>query len=88
MITIGRHRYGQAADIAAHLGSDITADRVRDWARRSRRPTDRLYGLLPAHKIKGIGTRYRLDQAAAVERITGTSTRGRRRSLDVRGAAA
>lgn len=77
MITVGGHRYGTARDIAAALGPDITAQRVRDWAYR---------GLLQGRHLPGRGrgtTWYRLDQAATVERDTRTSTRGKRRSLDV-----
>jgi hypothetical protein len=79
MITIKGHQYGTAQEIAARLGSDITADRIRDWARRSRNPHDRLHGRLPRHRVQGLGVRYRLDQAAAVEKHTRTSTRGRKR---------
>lgn len=72
MIEINGYRYGRATEIAAQLGADITAQRVRDWARR---------GLLPRHRVRG-SAYYRLDQAAAAERKTRRSTRGRRRSLD------
>ncbi|WP_025620356.1 hypothetical protein, partial [Salinispora cortesiana] len=77
-----RDRYGTAAQIAHALGPDITAARVRDWARRSRDPNDRLHGLLPAHHLPGQGrgtTWYRYDQAAHVEMLTRTTSRGRTR---------
>lgn len=70
MITIGKHEYGRAADIAGRLGPDITAQRVRDWARR---------GLIDSLRLRG-ETWHRLDQAAAAEHATRTSTRGRSRS--------
>lgn len=80
----GTH-WGTAAEIAAALGTDVSASRVRDWARRSRKPTDPLHGLLPGHHAPGRGrgtTWYRLDQAAAVELATrrtagGPARRGR-----------
>ncbi|TDB81085.1 hypothetical protein E1091_19070, partial [Micromonospora fluostatini] len=65
--------------MAHRLGEDITAARVRDWARRSRRPGDRLHGLLPGHHLPGQGrgtTWYRIDQAAQVEMLTRTSRAG------------
>lgn len=83
-----RDRWGTAAQIAHRLGSDITAARVRDWARRSRQPGDPLHGLLPGHHAPGRGrgtTWYRLDQATTVEAITrrtaGGPTRGPRAEL-------
>ncbi|XTZ17061.1 hypothetical protein ACQSSU_06690 [Micromonospora echinospora] len=84
MIRHDGHQYGTAAQIADQLGPDITADRVRDWARRSRNPDDPLHGLLPAHHHPGRGrgtTWYRYDQAANVEAIT-------RRTATHRGAPA
>lgn len=74
MISLAGAEYGRADEIAARLGPDITAARVRDWARRS---------LLDRHHLPGRGrgvTYYRLDQAAEAERRTRTSTRGRRRA--------
>lgn len=93
MITIRGHHYGTATEIAHRLGPDITPQRVRDWARRSRNPADRLHGLLPAYRIRRTHiieivevepdatsrTFHRLDQAAEVECLTRTSTRGRPR---------
>lgn len=82
MITIAGHRYGRADEIAAALGTDVTPQRVRDWARR---------GLVDRHHTPGRGrgtTWYRLDQAAAAEHLTRTSTRGRARSLDAASPAA
>ncbi|OKI47446.1 hypothetical protein [Micromonospora sp. CB01531] len=73
MIWLRGHYWGTAAQIAHTRGSDITADRVRDWARRSRQPGDTLHGLLPGHHLPGRGrgtTWYRDDQAATVEAIT------------------
>ncbi|GAB3816580.1 hypothetical protein [Micromonospora zhanjiangensis] len=78
MIWIDGHEYGTAAEIAAALGLDITAARVRDWARRAANPADPLYGLLPRHHVPGRGrgsTWYRYDQAAYVELVT-RSTKG------------
>lgn len=82
MITVAGQRYGTATQIAAALGPDITPQRIRDWAYR---------GLLTGIHLPGQGrgrTYYALDQAAHVERVTRTSTRGRRRSLDVTPALA
>lgn len=67
---------GTAADIAAHLGPDVTAKRVHDWGQR---------GLIERFNRPGRGrgtTYFRLDQAAAVERRTRLATRGRKRQLD------
>lgn len=82
MISLAGHHYGTATQIAHALGPDITAARVRDWARRSRHTGDRLHGLLPAHHLPGQGrgtTWYRHDQAAHVEMLTRTTGRGRTR---------
>lgn len=82
MITIRGDRYGTASAIAAALGPDVTAQRVRDWARRR---------LVARHHVPGRGrgtTWYRLADAAAAERQTRTSTRGRRRQLDAQPHAA
>lgn len=82
VITVAGQRYGTARDIAQALGPDITAARVRDWARR---------GLLTGHHLPGQGrgtTWYRLDHAATTERTTRQATRGRPRSLDTKATAA
>ncbi|MCX4470471.1 hypothetical protein OOK41_09145 [Micromonospora sp. NBC_01655] len=74
--------YGGAAQLAHRLGPDITAARVRDWARRSRQP-GKLNGLLPAHHLPGRGrgtTWHRLDQAAHVEWLTRTGPSGAKRA--------
>lgn len=68
--------YGTAQQLADLLTSperSISADRVRDWIRRSNRPGDRLYGMLPVVRVPGArtGTSWcRLDHAAAAERAT------------------
>jgi hypothetical protein len=83
--------YGTAAQVAAALGDDITPAKVRDWATRATNPRDPLHGMLDRHNLPGRGrgtTYYRLDQAATVEHITRTSTRGRRRRLDIAPVAA
>ncbi|MGC5033065.1 hypothetical protein [Micromonospora sp. DT229] len=83
MIHHDGHDYGQAADIAAALGTDIDAARVRDWARRSRKAGDKLHGMLPGRHIPGQGrgtTWYRLTDAARVERATRLERRGRQRA--------
>lgn len=70
------HEYGTATQLAALLTSPeraITAERIRDWARRSRRPNDRLHGLLPAVHVPGPrtgATFYRVRDAARVELAT------------------
>ncbi|MEU7609537.1 hypothetical protein [Micromonospora sp. NPDC049204] len=70
------HEYGTAGQLAQLLTSPeraITADRIRDWARRSRRPGDRLHGKLPAIHVPGHRTGnsyYRLTDAAQVELLT------------------
>jgi hypothetical protein len=70
------YQYGTAAQLAALLTSPerpITAERIRDWARRSRRAGDRLHGMLPAVRVPGArtgSTWYRLADAATVEQVT------------------
>lgn len=70
------NQYGTAGQLAALLTSPerpITAARIRDWARRSRKPGDKLHGLLPAIHVDGPRTGnsyYRLRDAAHVELIT------------------
>lgn len=70
------YEYGTAEQIAARLTTParpITADRIRDWARRSRRPGDRLHGMLPGRHLPGARTGttwYRLVDAAHVARAT------------------
>jgi len=86
----GGREYGTAAQIAHALGSDITAARVRDWARRSRTDGDRLHGLLPGHHLPGRGrgtTWYRLDHAAHVEWLTRTGPTGAKRHVELTPAA-
>lgn len=54
---------------------DVTIDRLCDWARR---------GLVTSVNIPGSGrgtTWWPLDEAAAAERMTRTSTRGRKRTM-------
>lgn len=64
------YEYGTAAQLAALLTSTertITAGAIRNWAWRSRRPGDRLNGLLPAVHVTGRrtgNTFYRLLDAA------------------------
>ncbi|MFG1847791.1 hypothetical protein [Micromonospora carbonacea] len=51
--------YGTAAQLAALLDSPerrITAGTIRKWAWRSRRPGDRLHGLMPTVHIPGART--------------------------------
>jgi hypothetical protein len=51
--------YGTAEQIAAYLTTEarpITAERIRDWARRARTAGDRLYGLLPPVRVPGART--------------------------------
>lgn len=68
--------YGTADDIAAKLTTEarpINADRIRDWARRSRTPGDRLHGLLPTIRTEGARTGnawYWLADAQAVATLT------------------
>ena len=70
MIWYRGHEYGTAAQVAARLGPDITTAMVRRWADRGR--VDR-------HKLADGGALFRVDQAAAEERRTRTSGRGRPR---------
>ncbi|MGW3888903.1 hypothetical protein ACWD69_09450 [Micromonospora chokoriensis] len=68
-----RDHWGTAAQIAHRRGSDITAARVRDWARRSRKPSDPLYGMITAkhHPGRGRGTTLYDDrEMSRVERTT------------------
>ena len=69
--------YATAEQLATRLTTDarpITADRIRDWARRSRRRGDRLYGLLPSVHTPGERTGnawYRVADARRVATLTG-----------------
>lgn len=72
MITIASIDYGTAAEIAAALGPDVTPAMVRNWASRD--------GL--ARYRTGGTVRYRLDQAARIERDKRLASRGRPRPLD------
>lgn len=88
MIVLHGREYGTATEIAARLTSPerrITAETIRDWARRSTRPGDRLHGRLPRYNVAGRGrgtTRYSLHAAAHVEALTSTSPRVQGMSLD------
>lgn len=68
--------YATAEELAARLTTEtrqITADRIRDWARRSRHRGDRLYGLLPAVHTPGRRTGnawYRVADARRVAALT------------------
>jgi hypothetical protein len=70
------NQYGNAQQLALLLTSPerpISADRVRDWARRSRTRGNRLHGMLPAVRVPGARTGttwYLVRHAAAVERVT------------------
>lgn len=78
VITIDGQQYGTAAEIAAALGADITPAMIRNWAQRD--------GLT---RYRAGGTvRYRLDQAARIERDKRLATRGRPRRLDTAAAVA
>lgn len=74
--------YLTAEQLAARLTTDerpITADRIRDWARRSRRPGDRLHGLLPAVHTPGQRTGsswYRMRDAELVATLTARGNAG------------
>jgi hypothetical protein len=76
MRRVNARDYGQAADIAARLTTKerpITAARIRDWARRSRKEGDPLHGLLPGVHLPGQGTGttwYDLQHAAHVALLT------------------
>ncbi|GLY21681.1 hypothetical protein [Micromonospora sp. NBRC 101691] len=77
MIHLAGHDYGTAAEIANHLGDDVTTDMIRNWAKRGR---------LARHRTTDDDGRpcvlYPLDQAAAIEATTRTATRGRPRRVD------
>lgn len=80
--------YETAEQLAARLTTDdrpITADRIRDWARRSRTRGDRLYGHLPALRVPGPRTGnawYRVADGVRVVEMT------KRRVKDVADQAA
>ncbi len=79
MIVVGGHEYGQAAEIAAALGPDVDAARVRDWARRN---------LLRGIHMPGQGrgtTWYSMDDAAEAEATTRATRAGRKRTTARRG---
>lgn len=74
MILIDGVEYGQAQEIAARLGPDVTTEMVRAWGRR---------GQLDRRKLDDGTVWYRLDHAATAERNARTSGRGRpRRTLN------
>lgn len=63
----------QLADRLTTADRPITADRIRDWARRSRRRGDRLYGLLSPVHTPGARTGnawYRVSDAVHVAHLT------------------
>lgn len=68
MIHADGRDWGTAAEIAARLGPDVTPAMVRRW--RDRKGLTTHAGYSP------------LDEAAAIEHATRTSTRGRPRQLD------
>ncbi len=76
MRRVNGREYGQATDIAARLTTEqrpITAARVRDWARRSRKEGDPLYGKLPGIHLAGARTGttwYDLQHAAHIALLT------------------
>ncbi|MFI6228895.1 hypothetical protein ACIBCR_16450 [Micromonospora echinospora] len=78
MIHADGRDWGTAAEIAHHLGDDVTPTMVRNWARRSG---------LTRHRTTDNDGRpcvlYPLDQAAAIEAATRHTTRGRPRRVDV-----
>jgi hypothetical protein len=66
--------YGTADEIAARLTTaerPITGIRIRDWARRSRTPGDRLHGLLPAIRTDGPRTGNAWYRLCDVRRVAG-----------------
>ncbi|GLH97360.1 hypothetical protein [Phytohabitans aurantiacus] len=78
MITVDGRRYGTRDEIAQALGPDVTADMVRNWARRDG---------LPSHLAGGVAY-HPLDEAAAIEARKRLATRGRPRRVDVGGTLA
>ncbi|MGI5178661.1 hypothetical protein ACQEVZ_20225 [Dactylosporangium sp. CA-152071] len=85
--------YGTAEQIAARLTTPertITAERIRDWARRARAAGDRLYGLLPPVRVPGARTGdawYRVSDARHVLEVTarpGERRRGRKPQVSAR----
>lgn len=68
MIRVDGREWGTPAQLAARLGPDVTPAMIRRW--RDRKGLTTTAGLSP------------LDEAAAIERDTRTSTRGRPRRLD------
>ncbi|MFG3702394.1 hypothetical protein ACGF5C_31605 [Micromonospora sp. NPDC047620] len=69
---INGRQWGTAHQLAAHLGDDITPAMIRRW--RDRKGLTTIAGYSP------------LDEAAAIEHATRTSTRGRPRQLDLAAA--
>lgn len=77
-VTIAGRRLqcGTAADIAAHIGGEVTAEHVEDWGQR---------GLIERWNVPGQGrgtTYFDLGQASKVELRTRIATRGKKRQLD------
>lgn len=71
MLYVRGRYWGTDQQIADALGTDITPAMIRRWADRKG---------LQRVTIPGVGVRYPLDQAAAIEATVTTSGRGRRRA--------
>ncbi|GHJ11202.1 hypothetical protein TPA0907_55690 [Micromonospora humidisoli] len=74
MITVNGREWGTPADLAERLGPDVTPAMIRRW--RDRKGLTTVQGYSP------------IDEAAAIELATRTSTRGRPRRLDLTTPAA
>lgn len=78
MIRVRGREWGTAAELAAHLGGDVTEAMVRRWRDRDGLTTIRA----------GRSALSPLDQAASIERDKRVSGTGRPRRLDTMPAAA
>lgn len=72
--------YLPAEQLAARLTTEarpITADRIWDWARRSRRRGDKLFGMLPAVHTPGPRTGNAWYRVRDAERVAGLTARSK-----------
>jgi hypothetical protein len=78
VITVAGRDWGSAEEIAERLGSDITIDCVREWAksRKGKEPRVRSVKLPNSGRVY-----YPLDECMKAERDTRRETRGRPRKL-------
>lgn len=82
MIRLNDLEYGTAAEVAHALGADVTAEMIRNWARR-----DGLAYVTTRDDDGRWRSRYQLRQAALIEAQKRSTRRGRPRLLAPQAAA-